>query len=72
MRYTLKWRLETTNWDDIRNGKYKGDRFLNTQVDCFFTLDDVWKHIGGRLKKQRFGYSGIKGNIEYTLTRVPA
>lgn len=65
----LKWHLEIINWNDIQNKKYGGDIFLNTHVENFFTLDDVWTFIGGKLKKERYGYSGIKNNIEYRLTR---
>lgn len=65
----LKWHLEMVNWNDINAKKYGGDIFLNTQVENFFTLDEVWKYIGGRLKKYRCGYAGIRNNIEYILTR---
>lgn len=65
----LKWHLEIVNWNDINAKKYGGDIILNTRVENFFTLDDVWKFIGGRLKKHRCGYAGIRNNIEYILTR---
>lgn len=66
----LTWHLEITNIKDMSNGKYGGDYFLNTRVENFFTLSDVWEYIGGKLKRERNGYSGIRGDICYTLTRL--
>ena len=65
----LSWHLEIINHDGIEKGLFGGDRLLNTTIENFFTLQDVWSFLGFRLKKQRFGYSGIKGNKEYILTR---
>ena len=66
---SLKWHLEIIDLDGIKTGKYGGDIFCNTEVENFFTLDDVWKYLGFRLKKERAGYAGLKGNTEYVLTR---
>jgi hypothetical protein len=63
----LKWRLEIIDWDKIN--ATGGDIMRNTSVELFFTLADVWAFIGGRLPRQRFGYAGIKNNVEYVLTR---
>lgn len=65
----LKWHLEVINWNDIEAKKYNGDRFLNTKIENFFNLSEVWEFLGFKLKKQRNGYSGIKNGIEYILTR---
>jgi len=65
----LKWHLETINWNDIEQKKYNGDIFLNTQVDNFFSLSEVWDHLGFKLHKQRNGYLSLKNGIEYRLTR---
>ena len=70
MNHGLTWHLEVINWDDVRNKKYGGDIICNTTVDNFFTLADAFKAIGFRLPKQRFGYSGLRGNKEYRLTRL--
>lgn len=61
------YRLDTINWNDIEAGKYAGDINLNTKTDIFFSLSEVWQHIGHKLKKQRCGYSEIINNIEYRL-----
>ena len=68
----LKWHLEITNLKDMEDGLFGGDYFLNTKVENFFTLDEVWSYIGGKLKKERcgYGYSGIRGIYSYTLTRI--
>ena len=68
MNTTLKWHLEIINWNDIESGKYNGDIILNTNIENFFTLSDVWNFLGFRLKKQRAGYSGLRNNIEYRLS----
>lgn len=65
----FKWRLEITNWKDIDAGKYGGDIYLNTYIEKFATLDDVWNYLGFKLKKMRFGYAGLKDDIEYKLIR---
>ena len=65
----LKWHLEIVNWNDIKAKKYGGDHFCNTDIENFFTLNEVWQFLGFRLKKERFGYAGIRNNIEYILTR---
>ena len=65
----LKWRLEVINLNDIEAKKYGGDRFLNTEVENFFTLSEVWTFLGFKLHKERCGYSGMRNNIEYILTR---
>lgn len=65
----MKWHLEIINWYDIQNKKYGGDIFCNTQVENFFTLNDVWEFLGFKLKRERNGYSGLKNDIEYRLTR---
>jgi len=69
MNTTLKWHLEIIDWNAISEKKYGGDIFLNTKIENFFTLEEVWKFIGGKLKKNRCGYSGIRNNIEYRLTK---
>ena len=33
-------------------------------------LKEVEKYCGGKLHKQRNGYSGVKGNIEYIAERI--
>ena len=63
------WRLERRDWASIKAKKYGGDIYLNTYTDKYFSLEDVWQALGFRLKKQRFGYSGIKGDMEYILVR---
>lgn len=69
MNSTLNWHLEIINWNDIELKKFGGDIFCNTHIENFFTLAEVWNFLGFRLKKQRNGYSGIRNNIEYILTR---
>lgn len=69
MNTTLKWHLEAINWNDINAKKYGGDIFCNTTIINFFTLEEAWKFLGFRLKKQRVGYSGIRNNVEYVLTK---
>ena len=66
----LSWHLEIVHWDDIKTKKYGGDRFCNTEIENFFTLGEVWKFLGFRLKKERCGYAGIRNNTEYILTRM--
>ena len=66
----LTWHLEITNIKDMNNGKFGGDYFLNTRVENFFTLTDAWNYIGGKLKKERCGYAGIRGDYGYTLTKM--
>lgn len=63
------WRLETRDWASIKAKKYGGDVYLNTYIDKYFSLEDVWQTLGFKLKKQRYGYSGIKGDMEYILVR---
>lgn len=70
MRSRLTWHLEEIRWNDIKSKKFGGDIFLNTYVENFFTLEDVWSYLGFRLKKQRNGYSSIRNNVEYRLTRI--
>ena len=56
----LKWRLEIT---DIKEYQRTEEKFHCTDVQCFFTLSDVWEFLGFRLKKERCGYAGIKNNF---------
>ena len=35
----------------------------------FARLSDAFDYIGCKLHRERCGYSGIVGNIEYTITR---
>jgi hypothetical protein len=70
MNTRLTWHLEIIDWDAINKKKYGGIVFLNTYIENFFTLQDVWDYLGFKLKKQRFGYSGLKNNKEYRLTRM--
>lgn len=66
----MKWRLEVVNWYDILIAeRYNRDRFANTYIYNFSTLQDVWNYLGFKLKKQSFGYSGIKNGKEFVLTR---
>lgn len=64
------WQLKTVNWADIKAKRYGGDIHCNTYVETFFGLDAVWQKLGFKLKKQRFGYSGLKNDIEYVLVRM--
>lgn len=52
----LKWHLEIVNWNDIEAKKYNGDHFLNTEIENFFNLSEVWDFLGFKLKKQRSRY----------------
>ena len=63
----MKWRLEIT---DIEKFNAIHDFFVCTDVQCFFTLQDVWNFLGFKLKKERCRYAGIKGNKYYCLTRM--
>lgn len=64
------WHLEIIDWNAIKRGDYGGDICCNTSIEWFWTLSDVWDYIGGRLKKERCGYAGIRNGIEYRLTRL--
>ena len=66
----LTWHLEIIDWQAIKQDKYGGDVSCNTRVENFFTLSDVWEYLGFKLKKQRCGYSGIKGDTEYRLVKL--
>ena len=66
----LSWHLEIVNWDAIKRGDFGGDRFCNTKIENFFTLSDVWAFLGFKLRRQRFGYAGMRNNTEYVLTRM--
>ena len=57
------------NWDDIKANRFGGDIFCNTYIEKFTTLKEVWDFLGFKLIKQRFGYSGIRNNIEYRLIK---
>lgn len=63
----MKWRLEVTNINEYNKTK---EFFHCTDVYCFFTLCEVWDFLGFRLKKERCGYAGMKGNSYYCLTRL--
>lgn len=63
------WRLETRDWAGVKAKKYGGDIFLNTYIDKFFSLEEVWQKLGFKLKKARCGYVGMKDNMEYILVR---
>jgi hypothetical protein len=66
----MKWKLTIIDHNGIESGRYNGDRLLNTYIEHFLTLDEVWAFIGGKLKKERCGYAGFKGNTEYILIRA--
>jgi len=59
----MKWKLEIIDWN-VPNAQIMG-----YDVQLFCTLSEVWDHIGFRLNKHRFGYAGLRNNIEYRLTR---
>ena len=63
------YRIEKINHKDIKAGKYNGDIFLNTYITKIYGLDNVWKEIGAKLKKERCGYSGIIDGIEYRVIK---
>lgn len=67
MNHGLTWHLEIFDHEIYEKTKYEP---LATTVENFFTLQDVWNFLGFRLKKQRCGYSGLKGNIEYRVWRI--
>jgi hypothetical protein len=63
----MKWRLEIIDIDEYNRTK---EIFHCTDVHCFFALQDVWNYLGFRLKKERCGYAGTKGNNYYCLMRM--
>lgn len=67
MNHKLTWKLEKT---DLKEYEKTKEFFHCTDIQTFFTLSDVWNFLGFRLKKERCGYSGIKNNFLYTVTRI--
>ena len=63
----LSWHLEMTDLSEYERTK---EYFHCTKVENFFTLADVWEYLGFKLKNERNGYAGIKGNTNYCLTRM--
>lgn len=60
-RITLKPNMTMDEyWEAINNASIK---YCNG-------LDEVWAYCGGKLHRQRHGYSGINGNIEYVAEKI--
>ena len=65
--YSLKWRLDVIDTNKLQE---TSDTVISTiDVQTFFTLSDVWEHLGCKLKRERCGYAGTKGNLFYVVTR---
>lgn len=60
----LKWRLE------VYDSTSKYFPHVADEMECFFTLGDIWNHLGFKLPKQRCGYSGIKGKTIYNVVKI--
>ena len=65
-KYEVK-RVDTRNVNTL--DEYKKSIHSATTVFCD-SLTDVWEFCGGKLHRERCGYSGVKGNFEYIAVRI--
>ena len=45
-------------------------RLKEAEIKICHGLKEVWKFCGGKLHRERCGYSGIIGDYEYIVTKI--
>ena len=64
-----KYRVKKIDCSEIRTpGEYQ-EALTNAPVKYCNGLNEVWNYCGGKLHRQRVGYSGCIGDIEYIAER---
>ena len=59
------------DWSDPKAATEKMSGLLQGKYDhCCDGLSAVWDYCGGKLHRERCGYSGIYGQYEYVAVRI--
>ena len=65
-----KYGVKKIDMANINNVDDYNKAYNNATIHYCNGLQEVEKYCGGKLHKQRNGYSGVNGNIEYIAERI--
>ena len=65
-KYELK-QIDLSSVEDIDNYH---EAFNSAESKVFNSVNEAFNFCGMKLRRERCGYAGIKGNVEYILTRI--
>ena len=61
--------VKKINLNNIKGGNDYFTEVQKATIKYCNGLQEVWEYCGGRLHRERAGYSGIINNIEYVAVR---
>lgn len=64
-----KYAVKKINLAKIGTTEEYWEAVKNASIHYCKGLDEVREYCGGRLHRERCGYSGVNGNIEYVAVR---
>ena len=64
------YEVKKVDLSKVRNVDDYWERVNNAPIHYCNGTKELWEYCGGKLHRQRAGYSGIKGNIEYVAVRT--
>ena len=65
-----QYRVKKINLDKVNNLDEYWDAVKRATIHYCNGIKELREYCGGSLHKQRNGYSGINGNLEYVAERV--
>lgn len=66
----VQYRVKKIDISKVKDADDYWNAFKNTTIHYCNGIKELTEYCGGKLHRQRNGYSGINGNIEYVAERI--
>jgi hypothetical protein len=66
----VQYAVKKINLEKVKNVDDYWNQVNNATIKYCNGMEELKQYCGGKLHRQRHGYSGINGNIEYIAERI--
>lgn len=66
----IQYAVKKINLDKVKNINDYWNEVQKASIKYCNGMEELKQYCGGKLHRQRHGYSGINGNIEYVAERI--